>query len=590
MSSNPSPIHLPDSFAPDDAPVADGPRGQRANRDLIEHTARLERRLWQPRPGVWCLVGNGLSNQTFVEGPDGLIAIDTGESTQEMAAALAELRHHTRAPIVAVLYTHFHYVSGTQAILDEAGRPPDAPLEIWGHQGIVGNLQRVGFEMSAAGGRGIVHQFGVSLPDDGPDAVVNVGLGLFFRDQAHAPFTNGFLAPDHTLAEPTTATIAGLTVEFTPAPSDADDSLTIWFPDLGVCVNNLVWPALFNVFAIRGEEYRDPRILLTGLDHLNGLGADHLLGAHGPPLSGADEIAREVVDYRDAIQFLWDQTVRGINRGLTMDELTEQVQLPPRFQRSSLTRQFYGLVEHHVRQIHIGLRGWFDGYEPALFPVAHGERHRRLIEGFGGPEAVRSQAVAALDDGDLRWALELATWLVRGVDADAVGRPSDRIDGGSDDDRALLARVLRTMAQRTTSSNARNWALTRARELEGSLDLRRHRVHRFGRGTVLTNPLASSVAALRVVLDPDLAAGLDRELRWELTDGQRAGLRLRDGVAVPTDGGDADLAMALDLATWADVLAAKTTLTEAIDDGRITTDDPDGVRTFLACFEPAGLR
>ena len=45
-------------------------------------------------------------------------------------------------------------------------------------------------------------------------------------------------------------------MEFTPAPSDADDSITIWFPDLGVCVNNLAWPALFNVFAIRGEEYR----------------------------------------------------------------------------------------------------------------------------------------------------------------------------------------------------------------------------------------------------------------------------------------------------------------------------------------------
>ena len=45
----------------------------------------------------------------------------------------------------------------------------------------------------------------------------------------------------------------------TPAPSDADDSITIWFPELGVCVNNIVWPALFNIYAIRGEEYRDPQ-------------------------------------------------------------------------------------------------------------------------------------------------------------------------------------------------------------------------------------------------------------------------------------------------------------------------------------------
>ena len=53
------------------------------------------------------------------------------------------------------------------------------------------------------------------------------------------------------------ATIAGLAVEFYPAPSDATDSATIWFPELKLAVNNLLWPALFNVFAIRGEEYRD---------------------------------------------------------------------------------------------------------------------------------------------------------------------------------------------------------------------------------------------------------------------------------------------------------------------------------------------
>lgn len=580
--------HLPASFASDDGAVDTGPLGQRGHRDQVAHTARLERRLWEVRPGVWCLVGNGLSNQTFVEGPDGLIAIDTGESIEEMADALAEVRAHTSAPVVAVLYTHFHYVNGTAAVPAEAGRPEGTPLEVWGHERIVANRRRYGLEVSAAAGRGLVHQFGIALPPDGPDALINVGLGLFFRNPAHAPFTEGFLPPTRIVTEPASAQIAGLTVEFTPAPSDADDNVTIWFPELGVCVNNLVWPALFNVFAIRGEEYRDPRILLTGIDHIAGLGAEHLVGAHGPPLSGRDEIARQVVDYRDSIQFLWDQTVRGLNRGLTMDELTEQVQLPDRFAGSYLTRQLYGLAEHHVRQIHTGLRGWFDGHEPSLFPVAHRERHQRLIDGFGGPDEVRAQARAALADDDLRWALELATWLVRGEpEGDTGGNPAERerVDGGADEDRALLASVLRAIAQRTISANARNWCLTRALELEGAIDIARHRVHRFARGTVLANPLASSVGALRVVLDPASAADVDAEVRWELTDGQRAGLRIRRGVAVPTDGSAADHVIALDLETWADVLGGRIAPSEAIDAGRITTADRDEVLAFLACFD-----
>ena len=78
--------------------TATGPKGQRAHRELLAHTDRLEAQLWNPRPGVWCVVGNGLSNQTFIEAPAGLIAIDTGESNEEMRAALDAVRVHTDRP------------------------------------------------------------------------------------------------------------------------------------------------------------------------------------------------------------------------------------------------------------------------------------------------------------------------------------------------------------------------------------------------------------------------------------------------------------------------------------------------------------
>ena len=74
---------------------------------------------------------------------------------------------------------------------------------------------------------------------------------------------------------------------------------------MGVCVNNLVWPALFNIFAIRGEEFRDPRILLEGLDHLASLPAVQLIAAHGPPLEGRKEIAGVIEDYADSIRYIW---------------------------------------------------------------------------------------------------------------------------------------------------------------------------------------------------------------------------------------------------------------------------------------------
>ncbi len=83
------------SFDPDDERVATAHNGGVARAEMIEHRARFDRRLHTVADGVWCVVGNGLSNQTFVEGPDGLIVIDTGDSTEEMAWALAQVRELT---------------------------------------------------------------------------------------------------------------------------------------------------------------------------------------------------------------------------------------------------------------------------------------------------------------------------------------------------------------------------------------------------------------------------------------------------------------------------------------------------------------
>ena len=71
------------------------------------------------------------------------------------------------------LPTHFHYVNGTTAITEQ--RPVKA---IWGHERIEHNLERSATEIAPAYTRGLIEQFGIYLPDDGPDGLVNVGLGL----------------------------------------------------------------------------------------------------------------------------------------------------------------------------------------------------------------------------------------------------------------------------------------------------------------------------------------------------------------------------------------------------------------------------
>ena len=521
----------PRSFEHDDRHTVTDTRGQRAHEAHVAQSARLARRFSAVGSDAWTLVGNGLSNQSFVRGPEGIIAIDTGESIEEMRAALAELRAVTDEPIVAVLLTHFHYVTGTQAVLDEVaatrGEAAAAALPIWGHAKINANRNRAGGEIGPAYTRGLVEQFAIVMPTEGEDGTVNVGLGLAWHNAEHAPFTQGYLPPNHTFDADTHLRIAGLDVEVTLAPSDADDSVTYWFPALGLAVHNLVWPVLFNVYAIRGEEYRDPRILLTGSDHLRSLGAEHLIATHGPPLSGP-EVGPRVTRARDAIQFLWDQTVRHTNRGATGPELAHLVVLPDSFDEDHLTAQLYGVAEHHTRQIRSGLFGFFDGDPAQLFPHAPAARAERMIDAMGGVDAVRGRARDALAAGELR-----------------------------------------SVAQPTTAANIRNWCITRARDLEGTGDLSRFNQHRFSRGQVLHGPVEAAVHPLRVLLEPDRLVGVDLHLAVVL-DGETTGLHLRNHVGVPTDGSGADTTITTTRATWAEVLTGRRTFDDALTAGEVT--------------------
>ena len=504
------------SIEPDDRMTVTSSTGALVHNASLAQSSRLGRHLHEVVPGaVWSLVGNGLSNQSFVLGPEGLICIDTGESSEEMSSALVELRHVCDAPIVAIMLTHFHYVGGTAAVLADSGQE----LPVYGHSGIDANLQRAGGLIAPTYLRGLVEQFAILLPDEGPDSVENVGLGRHYRETAHVPHSPGYVAPTVTFDEPCRLEVAGLAVEVDPAPSDADDSVTYWFPELGVAVHNLVWPVLFNVFAIRGEEYRDPRVLVAGIDRLLALRPEHLVGTHGPPLSGVGEIQRRGGASRDAVQLIWDQTVRLANLGHTAKGIAERVTLPAAFGDDYLTQELYGLVEHHVRQVRTGLFGFFDGELSELLPLPEVERRERLIAGFGGRAAVVAAFEAALVDEDLRWALELGSWL--------VGTPA-----ASETERRGLAEALRRVARRTPAANIRSWCLTRALELEGSVDLTSLRRPHLSAASTALAPVAATLEKLRVLVDPALLGELDARIRFRCGDDVGA-LHVRRGLIVP---------------------------------------------------------
>lgn len=558
------------------ADIAVGPNGAHANARLIAHTEKLQKRLYKVSDRIWSAVGFGMSNSILLQCPDGLIVVETGEGLEESREHLEAFRSVSQEPVRAVIYSHSHYAHGTPTWQQEAG--PD--LQIWGHAKILSNIANTAAEFGPAYARRARVQFSYYLPEQGEDAMPNQGIGLTFFHKDR-PTTRRFVAPTHLVEAERTARIAGTPVHFVPAPSDSDDTLIIHLPELDCVVNNHIWPALFNIYTLRGEAYRDPLQLVHGIDRIRAMDPEHLVGVHGAPISGRALVRQALCDYRDSIQFLWDQTVRGMNDGLDLEEIVLRVQLPPRLAQSPFLVPHYGETPFHVRAIHNGLLGWFDMDAAKLHPLPPQEEARRMVQGFGGAQAMTLAAQQALDKNEWSWAAQLASYLLRMAPGDAQAKQ-------------LKAQALRGIARATTAANTRSVCLTHALQLEGRINPVADSPWRSNRFQIMQAPPLRFLESMRVQLDPSKALDADILFELSLKDKDASGhLQVIGGLARFTAGAPlrADLRLETTQATWADLYTGRQTLAQAVASGAAKAlPDANAVAAFFDMFDHLHLR
>ena len=80
---------------------------------------------------------------------------------------------------------------------------------------------------------------------------------------------------------------------FTEGISD-DHNLTVYIPEKGVVLNNLVFPGRPNVYSLRGGVYRDPLTWRDGLKMIRDLEPEVVLNTHAHAIQGTKDEVREV--------------------------------------------------------------------------------------------------------------------------------------------------------------------------------------------------------------------------------------------------------------------------------------------------------
>jgi len=77
---------------------------------------------------------------------------------------------------------------------------------------------------------------------------------------------------------------------------------------------------------------------------------------HGAPVQGRKKIQETVGNFRDALKYVHDETVKGINDGKDVYTLMREIKLPEKL----AVAQYFGKVEWTVRGIWQEYVGWFD--------------------------------------------------------------------------------------------------------------------------------------------------------------------------------------------------------------------------------------
>lgn len=405
-----------------------------------------------PVPGVHVAVGYALANMVFLEGPDGIVVVDSTESVVAAREVLADLRRVTEAPVRALILTHNHadHVFGGGAVVEEAERNGTAPIEVWAHATTEGHIDRVVSVVRDAIEVRSLRMFGTALPEQ-PEGI---GPGLRYRPEDVA-----LVRPTRTFEGRVTVSLAGLELELAHAPGETDDQIRVWWPERKVLLPaDNVYQAFPNLYTLRGTTWRDPEAWVGSLDAMRDLEAEVMVPQHTRPVVGAAAVADVLTAWRDAISYVHHQTLRGINQGRTPDELAASIALPPHLSTHPWLQPVYGRVDWSVRAIHAGTLGWYDGEAAHLDPLPPEARAQRYAAAFAAGRPLPEAAREALAAGELAWAAELSLLWRRAHPEDA-------------DAPATLAGAYEGLGRAATNPNARSWYLTQAAELRGEVRL-----------------------------------------------------------------------------------------------------------------------
>ena len=364
--------------------------------------------------------GRGYANTMMVLTAEGNVVIDT---SWRLAARrhVRQLRAVSASPVRYIILTHSHG--------DHTGGIP-----LWEEAGtkIIANRESIEFR-----------NYQVRLKRFlGWRNATQFGL----RDQSFAvPDAGNYAAPEFRNAiyfdRRYDFTLGALDFEVHHTPGETPDHATVWIPAFRAAfIGDNYYESFPNIYSLRGTRTRPALDYTESLNKVLNLRPEILIPSHGPALFGEERIRQRLTRYRDAILYVHDAVVKGMNEGKDVYTLMREIRLP----EALAEREVYGKVAWSVRGIYEGYAGWFDLNPSSLYGDPVSAIYPDLVRLAGGIEPVLEAAAERLRTGKLEDALRLTEVAL----GSAVANPAGL---------RLRLRVLHALRKRSESADPPNW-------------------------------------------------------------------------------------------------------------------------------------
>jgi glyoxylase-like metal-dependent hydrolase (beta-lactamase superfamily II) len=368
-----------------------------------------------------------LCNSYLVATKDGYVMIDPGGASAP-ASWLQKL--NKKNPVKAILITHGHEDHRTGIAAWKTGR--DIP--VIAQRGYVAFI-RYQDRLARFNALRVARQRGTEIPAD-------------FPLKTETPVEPNVLFSDTYSYE-----LGGLHFQTTHFGGETPDTSIIWIQEeKALCIADNYYSSFPNLYTLRGTPPRPALEYAASLDKAIALEPEYLLPGHGEPVIGKDRIKRMLTLYRDAILYVHDETVKGMNGGKDLFTLMREIKLPPELRLD----EAYGRVSWSVRGIYEGYTGWFDGNVANMYDQPVSAVYPDLLELAGGAEPVVKRAKEALNKGDDIKALRLTEIVL-------VSLPDNK--------PALEVRLsaLRSLSAKTGNWIESNWLNAEIKDIQAKL-------------------------------------------------------------------------------------------------------------------------